>query len=154
MSANFSHRWPKIDGSDRGMCTSVCLQWRLLACHVITILIMYIIYVNSSSPLEYTLVIVSKKVLWNTHGDITHGRSCLDASSSLCERLFYLLLLCLLVFFSLSFLFLMLSIRPLQRDKYGSQTKHCLPNVIDLSFTFFSLYADEGEWEYSHLIWK
>lgn len=32
----------------------------------------------------------------------------------------------------------------LQRDKYGSQTKHCLPNVIDLSFTFFSLYADKG----------
>lgn len=26
--------------------------------------------------------------------------------------------------------------RALQRDKYGSQTKHCLSNVIDFGFTF------------------
>lgn len=34
--------------------------------------------------------------------------------------------------------------RALQRDKYGSQTKHCLSNVIDFGFTFFSLDADKG----------
>lgn len=34
--------------------------------------------------------------------------------------------------------------RALQRDKYGSQTKHCLSNVIDFGFTFFSLSADKG----------
>lgn len=33
--------------------------------------------------------------------------------------------------------------RALQRDKYGSQTKHCLSNVIDFGFTFFSLDADK-----------
>lgn len=34
--------------------------------------------------------------------------------------------------------------RALQRDKYGSQTKHCLSNVIDFGFAFFSLDADKG----------
>lgn len=34
--------------------------------------------------------------------------------------------------------------RALQRDKYGSQTKHCLSNVIDFGFTFFSLNTDKG----------
>lgn len=35
--------------------------------------------------------------------------------------------------------------RALQRDKYGSQTKHCLSNVIDFGFYFFfSLDADSG----------
>ncbi len=37
--------------------------------------------------------------------------------------------------------------RALQRDKYGSQTKHCLSNVIDFGFTFFSLSADKGVME-------
>jgi len=70
----------------------------------------------------------------------------LDASSAycMCTFLFYLSLLCLLCF-----LFFFPSPhavpkRALQRDKYGSQTKHCLSNVIDFGFTFFSLDADKG----------
>lgn len=34
--------------------------------------------------------------------------------------------------------------RALQRDKYGSQTKHCISNVIHFGFTFFPLSADKG----------
>ena len=37
--------------------------------------------------------------------------------------------------------------RALQRDKYGSQTKHCLSNVIDFGFTFFLLNADKRGYE-------
>lgn len=45
--------------------------------------------------------------------------------------------------------------RALQRDKYGSQTKHCLSNVIDFGFTFFSLGADKGLMKKkSHSLWK
>lgn len=42
--------------------------------------------------------------------------------------------------------------RALQRDKYGSQTKHCLSNVIDFGFTFFSLSADKGLMKHEEIV--
>lgn len=70
----------------------------------------------------------------------------LDASSAycMCTFLFYLSLLCLLCFLFFFPFPHAVPKRALQRDKYGSQTKHCLSNVIDFGFTFFSLNADKG----------
>lgn len=57
---------------------------------------------------------------------------------------FYLSLLCLLCFLFFFPFPHAVPKRALQRDKYGSQTKHCLSNVIDFGFAFFSLDADKG----------
>lgn len=122
------------------------------SCHVLAkhFFPLYVLIFDCGSFYGY-----AKSAWW--HKTIAFGKHFLDASSAycMCTFLFYLSLLCLLCF-----LFFFPSPhavpkRALQRDKYGSQTKHCLSNVIDFGFTFFSLNSDKGVMKTKcHSLWK